>query len=119
MKNLVTELGALMKNKIVIVAAVFALTFVVFSAHTGRTNEQTTGAVSDKSIQVTGSSEMTIEPDDIEFIIGIYEDYSGSASPKKSVAHIGKTESQIREKLASLGVKQEDIKSEVSVYSYW
>lgn len=119
MKNIGAELVSLMKNKIVVGAIFFTFAFVIFSAHTGRTNEPSAGNTPDKSIQVTGSSEMIIEPDDIEFIIGIYEDYFGSGSPKKSVAHIGKTESQIREKLTSLGVKPEDIKTELTVYSYW
>lgn len=119
MKTIYTELASLVKNKIVIAAGIFTLTFIVFSSHTCKTDERTKAELSERTIQVTGSSEMTIEPDDIEFIVGIYEDYSGSGSPKRSLAHIGKTEAQIREKLASLGVKKDDIKTELDVYSYW
>lgn len=119
MENLITEFKSLCKNKIVIGACIFTLAFIVFSSHTCKTDENGKTEMSGRTIQVTGSSEMTIEPDDIEFIIGIYEDYSGSGSPKRSLAHVGKTETQIREKLAMLGVKKEDIKTELEVYSYW
>lgn len=119
MKSVIIEIESLLKNKIVLAAVFFALTFILFSSHTCKTNEHGNGGFSERTIQVTGSSEMNIVPDDIEFIVGINEYYNGVQSPKKDLAQLRKVEDEVRAKLTALGVKNEDIKTELFVNSYW
>ncbi len=118
MKNIILELNVLLRNKIVAGLGIFGLACIMCTSHTNRTNDS--GDVKDtKVIEVTGSSEMSVVPDEIEFVIGINEYYNGSLSPKKDIAQLNKVENEVKEKLIALGVKKESIKTELFVNSYW
>src|SRR5688572_10038431 len=122
MKNFKTELNSLLRNKIVVAAGLVGLTCVVCTSHTLRTNDSGEKSI-EKSIQVTGSSEMTITPDEIEFVIGINENYESSLYKKtgdhKAMTNLNKVENEVKAKLEELGVKKETIKTELNVNSYW
>jgi uncharacterized protein YggE len=68
-----------------------------------------------KTITVTGSSEMLVEPDEIKFIINIEEYWKEEFEKKKEFEDyktkvpISEIESDLLEKLYALGVKKEDI----------
>lgn len=117
METFITELRSLAKNRIILWGGILGLTGIILCSHT----TGNTGVTDPKehSIQVTGSSEMSIVPDEIEFIVGISEDCSSSASTKKSVMVVTKVETVIKEKLEALGIKKEDIKCEASMDNYW
>ncbi|MCD6066989.1 MAG: hypothetical protein K0S33_1815 [Bacteroidetes bacterium] len=122
MKNLFNELESLLKNKIVIGTGFIVLTLVVFSAYTSRTQHPEV-PFSERSIEVTGSSEMCIKPDDIEFVIGMREYYAEEFTSKsyleyKTKIKLDKIEQEVRSKLTALGVAKEDITTEC-VGGYW
>lgn len=113
----INEIKALAKNRIALWGGIIGLTGLVLCSHTGK--DLPFNGNNEHTIQVTGSSEMTIVPDEIEFIVGITEEYSSMASTKKPAAQLGKTETAIREKLAEIGIDKNNIKCEPSVQSYW
>jgi hypothetical protein len=123
MKNLFTELESLVKNKIVIGTGALALTLVVFSAFTSRSPRPETAPI-DHCIEVTGSSELCVKPDEIEFVIGMREYYAEEFIPGKSYLDyktkikLEKVEQEVRAKLDALGVSKDNITTEC-VGGYW
>ncbi len=75
-------------------------------------------------IEVTGSAEMLIEPDEFIFIVGIEEywkeEFVGKRDPKnyKNKVRISEIESQLVKDLNALGIKSENIKA-TEVGNYW
>ena len=77
-----------------------------------------------KYIEVTGSAEMLIEPDEFIFIVGIEEYWKEEFEKKKKFKDyknkikISEIEGQLIKDLNELGIKTEDIKS-TEVGNYW
>jgi uncharacterized protein YggE len=125
MKNLFNELESLLKNKIVIGTGFLALTLIIFSAYTSRTHgPRPEIAPVDHSIEVTGSSELCIQPDEIEFVISMREYYAEEFIPTKTYldyktkVKLEKVEQEVRAKLDAIGVSKDDITTEC-VGGYW
>lgn len=75
-------------------------------------------------IEVTGTSEVEIIPDEIHFIIGIKEyfeeEFDGISKPEqyRTKVQIGTIESQLREALKTIGITENDIRTQ-EVGDYW
>jgi uncharacterized protein YggE len=81
-------------------------------------------AQDNKTIQVTGSAEMFIQPDEFIFIIGIEEyweeefEKGSEFKDYKNKVDISKIEGPLLQDLMKLGIKKQDIKS-TEVGNYW
>ena len=75
-------------------------------------------------IEVTGTSEVEVVPDEIHFIIGIKEyyeeEFDGVSKPEdyKTKVPISVIETQLRDALHSIGITDEDIRTQ-EVGDYW
>ena len=75
-------------------------------------------------IEVTGTSEVEIVPDEIHFVIGIKEyfeeEFDGKSKPEdyRTKVRIEDIESQMREALHSIGITDNDIRTQ-DVGDYW
>ena len=75
-------------------------------------------------IEVTGTSEVEIIPDEIHFVIGIKEyfeeEFDGKSKPEdyRTKVRIETIESQMRKALHSIGITDEDIRTQ-EVGDYW
>ena len=75
-------------------------------------------------IEVTGTSEVEIVPDEIHFVIGIKEyfeeEFDGVSKPEdyRTKVRIETIESQMREALHSIGISDNDIRTQ-EVGDYW
>ena len=75
-------------------------------------------------IEVTGTSEVEIVPDEIHFVIGIKEyfeeEFDGVSKPEdyKTKVRIETIESQMRDALHSIGITDNDIRTQ-EVGDYW
>ena len=75
-------------------------------------------------IEVTGTSEVEIVPDEIHFVIGIKEyfeeEFDGVSEPEdyRTKVRIEDIESQMREALHSIGITDNDIRTQ-DVGDYW
>ena len=75
-------------------------------------------------IEVTGTSEVEVVPDEIHFIIGIKEyyeeEFDGVSKPEdyKTKVPINVIETQLRDALHSIGITDEDIRTQ-EVGDYW
>jgi len=78
----------------------------------------------ERTIVVTGSADMTVVPDEIEFVIGIREYFEEEFKPGKEEADyrtkvsIQKVENELMSKLSAIGISKRDIKIK-EVGNYW
>ena len=104
-----------------LIAIVFAAVLLAFSSNAFAQDVQETN---DRYIDVIGSCEMEIVPDEIHFVIAIKEyfeeEFDGVSEPKdyKTKVSIGKIEKDLRSALRSVGIKDEQIRVE-QVGDYW
>ena len=90
---------------------------ILFGLHITRAQES-------KYIEVTGSAEMLIQPDQFVFIIGIEEYWEEEFEKKKEFkdyknkVEISEIEKQLLKDLSSIGIKVKNIKS-TEVGNYW
>lgn len=101
-----------------------AVTAVAILSCTTLHAQDTRNGIQPRYIEVTGTSEVEIVPDEIHFIIGIKEyfeeEFDGTSKPEqyRTKVPISKIESGIRKALHSIGITDKDIRIQ-DVGDYW